>query len=160
MVETTVPVAISSVSQGHVTVVDAHGACVQPHLETPHPHLAICEVAERGRQLGEQPVLAVQQHHADVFAANARVVAQARVEEIDQLARRFDTREPAADHDEAREPTARLGIRLQLRLLEPDDDPVAQEERIAQRLERQRVGAMPLTRCRFDCTPIASTSWS
>jgi hypothetical protein len=125
--------------EGDRAVVDAGSARFQPHVQALHAHLAMCELAERRRQLGQQAILTVQQDDANVVALDARIVSEARFQEVDQLTGRLDAAEAAADDHECRQPAARAHVGLQLRLLEARDDAVAQEQRVAQRLERQRV---------------------
>ena len=77
MVHTTVPPSIIS-PESRCTARSVTSAALA--------HFAKRKGAERGRELRQQPVAAVQQDNAQVLAANAAVVAQAREQEIDEFA--------------------------------------------------------------------------
>src|SRR6267143_5717266 len=94
-----------------------------------------------GRQIRQKPIRAVEQYDAQILAADALVVLEAGVQEVDQLSRRLHAAESAADNDETRQPAPMFGIGLQLCLLQSRDDAIAQEHRIPEGLQRQAVVA-------------------
>ena len=141
IVQTTVPPAMTVAGvQVHIAVRDPHRARADSRTSMPRSRiLRSVNLPERRRKLRKQTIAAVKKNDPQVLARNALVVPQARVEKIHELARRLHAAEAAADHDERQQPAAMFAVRLQLRLLEPRDDPVSQEQRIAERLQRQRV---------------------
>ena len=72
-------------------------------------------------------------------ARDARIVAADAAQAVDQLARRLDAGEAAADHDEVAEARAHGGIRFELDARHPPQHRIADVHRVADRLERQRV---------------------
>src|SRR5204862_2668549 len=80
---------------------------------------------------------AVQQGKAQVRATDPFVMPQTRVQKVDQFPGGLHTAESAANDDEAHQPAPMLPLRLYLCLLQARNDPVAQKESIAKRLEGQ-----------------------
>ena len=107
-----------------------------------HPALAELGrgvVAERRRDLGQDPRRRVDEHPAARRRAQARVVAERVLGEVGQLRERLDTRVAGADEDEGQPPRPLLVVERSVGQLELLEDVVAQIDRIGQRLEREPV---------------------
>ena len=105
---------------------------------------ALREAAQLLRHLGEDPVLGVDQHDADLARVDLRIVRRHTPDEVVQLRHHFDAGEAAAGDDERQQLSPQLlVVALDRRLLQRADHVVAQVQRVVQVLERQRMLRQP-----------------
>ncbi len=127
----------AAISQPHPLLGDGVRMCLQANDKAAVLQTAAGVVTQRRGQLGQKLVATVKDLNAQVFAAQRRIKPQAAIKQVIDLTGHLDAAEPAADHREAEQPAAAFGVGLRLRVLQLRDDPVAQHDGVAQRLERQ-----------------------
>ena len=141
--QTTVRVAIRSVSLADL---DRHAACVDvgDHRVLAHRHAELAELLgrlRRGRlaERGDHALAGVEQDHPRRARVDPPEVALHRVAREDrELPGDLDAGRPAADDDERQPLVAGGGIGSALGLLEGAEDPVAEVDRVLERLQPAR----------------------
>src|SRR5204863_7178388 len=118
---------------------DARRARLQAHVDTALAQRCERGAAERLGHLEEQPVGAFEQADTQLAGGDARVPAAYAAQEVGELAGDLDAREAAADDDEVAEPAAHPRVALELDAGDALQDAVADEQRVADQLERQCV---------------------
>src|SRR5437879_7180155 len=101
------------------------------------------ELGERPRQLREDEALSVEEDDPDLFRLDVAKALRGRPDEVVQLGNRLHAGEAAAGHDEREQRATRLGRWLGVGFLERLDGAVAERERVAQVLARERVLGEP-----------------
>src|SRR5581483_3620512 len=98
------------------------------------------ELAERRRQLRQDPLAAVEQRHADVLPRHVRIESGALFEQVRDLPGDLDAAKTPADHDDGQELPPPVRVRLDLGFLQQADQVVAEDEGVAHGLKRPAVG--------------------
>ena len=129
-----------TVAEDHAVLAHLGERGTQVELEATLPELAFRVVAHGGLLLGEDAVLELDDVERDLVRADLLVeAAPDAAHEVLDLAGGLDSAEPGAAHHERELRAPLLGILLEVGALEHLDDPVAERERIGQRLHADRV---------------------
>ena len=128
----------AAVGELHDPIPDAADLHARDDLDAAGRELPLRVGAELRTELGQDDRVGRDQDHPQVVLAQVRVEAQRLAHEVVDAAERLDAGEAAPrDHEgEQRLPLARRA--LGAGLLEVADQPVAQRDRVAQRLDRER----------------------
>ena len=102
-------------------------------------HFLPREGGQRRRQIWQDAVAGLQQRHLNVASPNGAIETGAGAEQIGDLAGHFDAAEAPAHDDHREQAILKNGIGLHLGALEQADQVIAQQQGIADGLERPAV---------------------
>ena len=111
----------------------------EPDLDAALHEQVLGEAAQALGQLGQDHRARVKQHHPDLLGPHVPEALRGRPHEVVQLGQSLHPGEAAARHHEGQQALPHLGVALDVGLLQDVDGVIAQDERVAEILERQRV---------------------
>jgi hypothetical protein len=134
---------------------------VFPRMSTAAPgELLLSVAAEPLGELRQDHVAGMDEEHADLLGRNVRIEAERWWTKVVHAGDRLDAGEAASGDDEGHQVIAIGRAALGLRLLELVDHPVAEGDRVAERLHRDARSSSPGMPKKLVTDPGARTRWS